>query len=205
MIHQHDQLPHDGCKGNFGGFSCGDEPLIKRFEQMIATAGRQGGHVESAAHFGSTTTYATLAGPLSTVAVIGAKPGQRGSLSPVELTQFWDCGQHGYRGDAADAGDFIQPTHLTGEQGLFGQQCFDQGFDFSDLFFQLRQPGREEFAQGRFVARVGRRTAHGRRERICALGGAARARRALRLLFDEHQPGGRDAEPGGRRMAAGAV
>jgi hypothetical protein len=29
VVHQDDQLPHDGCEGDFGGFACGDQPRQK--------------------------------------------------------------------------------------------------------------------------------------------------------------------------------
>ncbi len=49
MIHQDNQLPHDGGEGDFGGFACGNEPVVKRLEEVVAAAGRQGGHVKGAA------------------------------------------------------------------------------------------------------------------------------------------------------------
>src|SRR5690242_9042717 len=88
MVHEDDQLTHHGSEGDFAGFSGGNEPLIKRLEQMVAAAGRQGGHVKGSPHFGSATTDATLACPLSAVSVIRAESGQGGSLSPVELSQL---------------------------------------------------------------------------------------------------------------------
>src|ERR1035437_7503183 len=84
MIHQDDPFPHDGGECDLRGFAGRDQPVVKRFEQVIAPTGRQRGHVEGAAQFGPTTTDAAFAGPLPAVAVIRAKAGQRGGLLSVE-------------------------------------------------------------------------------------------------------------------------
>src|SRR6267378_168285 len=52
VVHQDDQLPHHGGEGDFGRFACGDQAVVKRFEQVIAPAGRERGHVKGATDFG---------------------------------------------------------------------------------------------------------------------------------------------------------
>lgn len=155
MIHQDDQLSHDRRERDFGGFARRDQPVVKRFEQVIAPAGRQRGHVERTSHFDPPAADAALARPLPAVAVIRAESGQRGGLPPVERAQFGQGGQHHHGGEATHAHDVIKPLHLAGQRRLGLQEGFDEGFDFGDLLFHPGQPWGEEFAQIQIGTGVG--------------------------------------------------
>ena len=37
VVHKDDEFAHDGSKRSFGGFACGAQPLIKRFELAVGT------------------------------------------------------------------------------------------------------------------------------------------------------------------------
>jgi hypothetical protein len=75
-ICEFDELSHEGCQGDFWGFSGGDHGLIFVFEVWVETGGDEGGHVEGIAKVFAPALNEGLATPFAGLACHGRKAGQ---------------------------------------------------------------------------------------------------------------------------------
>src|SRR6266705_362433 len=88
VVHQDDEFAHDGGAGDFGGFACGAEPLVKLFELPVGAGGNQCGHVERPADGCAPAADAPASVPLPTLTWMRGQSSQRRRLATVERAQF---------------------------------------------------------------------------------------------------------------------
>lgn len=135
-VHEDDKFTHDSGEGDFGGFTCAAQSLIKRFELTIGTGRNECGHVKRAAHRGATTTNAAASVPLTALTRMRGQSGERGRLAAIERAQLGQFGQHAQCCNGADAGDGFEFLHPFIQRGHLGAQFPELRFDLFQIAFQ---------------------------------------------------------------------
>src|ERR1041385_2533908 len=82
MIHEDNEFSHDGSEGNFGGFACNAEPLVKDFQRGVGMGGYQGGHVKGSSYGGASAPDGSATVPAATFSGGGGQHRPGGSLAP---------------------------------------------------------------------------------------------------------------------------
>lgn len=96
---------HAGDHSDFEGFACGAEFLIMVSDDVVASDGGEGGHVEGASDDFSAAADDAIAAELSAVAVHGGNADEGGGLLARAATEFGEIEDENAGGLGSDAGD----------------------------------------------------------------------------------------------------
>jgi len=110
-------------------------------------AGRQGSHVEDAAHCGPAAGDVALATILAAVVVDGGDPGKGRGFGVFDRAEFRHEGEHGENRHSADARHRAQTLGFGRELRVGGDVGIEQGIKLGQLLFQLTLSGVGEFSQ----------------------------------------------------------
>jgi hypothetical protein len=129
LVHEDDQLSHDGGEGDFGGFTRRPESLVKRFELMVAVCSDQCRHVERASNGGPASTDGSATLPTSAFTRMWRQASQRSRLSTIERAQLWQLGKDAQGGHGTHAGDGFEFLGALVQLGGLGAEFFELRFD----------------------------------------------------------------------------
>ena len=113
------------------------ETLIKGSQDVIATRGGEGGHVEAAAEMATAAEDIAFAPHRAAVAVKGSDAGQGCDLAAIELPQLWHSRQEQAGGPRSDPNKRGELLRFEAEDSILGNESFDAGIDERDLLAQL--------------------------------------------------------------------
>lgn len=102
---EHQELAHEGCDRELGGFSGCGETLIEFLEIGVEAGGNEGRHVECPSDIGAAAANEAFAAPGPGLAGDGCQASQAGGLFGFELAEFRHVTEQHGGGGLGDAGD----------------------------------------------------------------------------------------------------
>jgi hypothetical protein len=132
-----EKFPHDRGEGEFGWFACLGETLIKGSQDVIATRGGEGGHVEATAEMTTAAEDIAFTPHGAAVAVKGSEAGEGCDLSAIELTQLGHSRQEQAGGPRAHPDKSGELLRFCAEDLILGNETFDARINERDLLAQL--------------------------------------------------------------------
>jgi hypothetical protein len=131
------QLAHAGHQGDLGEFAGADQAVIEGLDGRVASAGRQGSHVEHAADLEATALDAPTSLGAARVVGHGRDADQGSDVATAEAAELGQLGDQGGTGDRADAaGRLQQPIEFAEVLSYVGHHLavdvVELGLDDSD-------------------------------------------------------------------------
>ena len=132
-----EQFSHDRDKSEFWWFARLGETLIEGSQDVIATRGGEGSHVEAATEMTPAAEDITFPTHCAAVAVEGSDAGEGGDLAAIELPQLGHARQEEAGGACAHPDKRGELLCFGAEDLILGDESFDAAIDARDLFAEL--------------------------------------------------------------------
>lgn len=134
VIEEDDEFADDGGEGDELAFPRGQEAIVEGFEDGIAAAGGESGHVESTPDGDAAPGDAPQALVGAAIAIVGGDAGESGGFLLGEFTQLGHFGDEHGGNDGANAWNLLATLGAFLQFGIARLELSDGGFDGQDLF-----------------------------------------------------------------------